>query len=175
VTDPLSRPAGPAGTGPQERRKDLLPPDLPPGAVHYEATDVTVRPIAKSLLLLVVGTAIVVVLLYPMFTWFRSRMASADAAPPPMGRHEPGRLPAEPRLQTTPMGDLAAIRAQNKELLKGYAWVDESRGVVRIPIEEAMRRIATGGLPAAAPAAVPSAPPSAAASPAPAATPEAHR
>ena len=175
--EPLSkRAAGPAGSGPQGPKKDLLPPDLPPGAVHYEATDVTVPPIAKSLVGLVVGTAIVVVLLYPTFTWFRSRMAHADPAPPPMGRHAPGRLPAEPRLQTTPMVDLAFTRAEEQRLLTGYAWVDESRGVVRIPIDVAMRMIAARGLPSAAPApaASPSASPAPGAAPAPAAaSPEA--
>ena len=171
--EPLSRkPAGPTGAGPQERKADLLPPDLPPGAVHYEATDVTVPPIAKALVVLVVGTAVVVALLYPLFTGFRSRMARADAAPPPMGRHEAGRLPAEPRLQTTPLADLAAIRAEDQKLLTGYGWVDESRGVVRIPIDAAMRMIATRGLPAPPPlpAASPSASPGPAAAPPPGTT-----
>jgi hypothetical protein len=165
---PLSeRPAGPAATGPQERRSDLLPPGLPPGTVHYEPTDVTVRPVAKSLVILVVGTVAVVALLYPMFLFLRGRMARADPAPPPMGRHEAGRLPAEPRLQTTPIDDMAVIRAEDQRLLTSYGWVDESRGVVRIPIDVAMRMIVTRGLPAAAP------PPSPGASPAPSAPPAA--
>jgi hypothetical protein len=168
--EPLSRrPTGPTGTGPQERKTDLLPPDLPPGAVHYEATDVTVRPIFKSLGVLVFGTVLVVALLYPLFVRFRSSLARGDAAPPPMGRHEAGRLPAEPRLQTKPVADLSAIRVEDERLLSGYAWVDESRGVVRIPIEVAMRMVAARGLPAAAP--TPAASPGAAASPAPGATP----
>jgi hypothetical protein len=169
--EPLSkRPAGPAGSGPQERRRDLLPPDLPPGAVHYEATDVTVRPVAKSLVVLVVGTAMVVALLYPMFVWFRTRMARADEAPPPMGRHAPGRLPAEPRLQTTPLADLVVSRAEDQRLLTSYAWVDESRGVVCIPIDAAMRMIAARGLPATPPAPAASPSPGLGVSPAPAAS-----
>jgi hypothetical protein len=165
----LDRPAGPAGTGPQERRKDLLPADLPPGAVHYEATDVNVWPVTKALGALVAVT--VVALLIPMFLWFRGRLARTDPAPPPMGRHETGRLPAEPRLQTRPLDDLAAIRADDERRLKSYGWVDESQGIVRIPIEAAMRMIAERGLPA--PAAAPSAAPSGAPGAAPSALPAA--
>ena len=69
------QPAGPAGTGPQERKADLLPPDLPPGTVHYEPTDVTVRPVMKSIVALVVGTGLVVVLLFPVFILFRNSLA----------------------------------------------------------------------------------------------------
>jgi hypothetical protein len=169
--DSLSnRAAGPTGSGPQERPSDLLPPDLPPGAVYYEASDVKALDVGKALGGLVVVTVLVVALLYPGFLWMRSHLQGSDPPPPPMGRHEPGRLPAEPRLQTTPAQDLAAGRVDDQRLLTTYGWVDEQRRVVHIPIDEAMRRIAERGLPsAAATPASPSAPPPSAVAP------EAHR
>jgi hypothetical protein len=42
-------------------------------------------------------------------------------------------------------------RADRKRELETYTWVDKSKGVVRIPIEEAMNRVAAGQLPAGAP------------------------
>jgi hypothetical protein len=47
------------------------------------------------------------------------------------------------------------MHRQQHELLAGYGWEDEGKGIARIPIDEAMKRLAERGLPArpAAPAA----------------------
>lgn len=45
--------------------------------------------------------------------------------------------------------DLAALHDREDLLLNYYSWVDESKGVVRIPIERAMELIAQQGLPVA--------------------------
>jgi hypothetical protein len=42
-------------------------------------------------------------------------------------------------------------RQARKVELETYGWVDKSRGVVRIPIEEAMQKVAGGAMPAGAP------------------------
>lgn len=49
---------------------------------------------------------------------------------------------AGPHPQPSPEADLAAFNAQKRSLLEGYAWSDRPRGVVRIPIDQAMRLIA---------------------------------
>lgn len=155
--EPLTRrPAGPAGTGPQE-----APAAVPPGAVQYETKDVTASSVARALVILVVSTAAVVALIIPMFLWLKSRAESAEPPPPPMGRQDPGRMPAEPRLQTTPVQDLAAVRQADQQLLTTYGWVDEQAGVVHIPIDVAMQIIAQRGLPPPVPmpAASPAGPP----------------
>jgi hypothetical protein len=51
------------------------------------------------------------------------------------------RLPATPRLQSVPTADLAAYRAEQTAKLNGLAWVDQSAGEVRMPINAAMRLI----------------------------------
>lgn len=61
-------------------------------------------------------------------------------------------VPPEPRLQTAPQADLAAYLAKERKLLDSYGWVDRARGIVHIPIEEAMRRAARTGLPGFPPA-----------------------
>ena len=52
--------------------------------------------------------------------------------------------------RSRPDRDLQAVRAQEDRILTTYGWVDKSRGVVRIPIDEAMRLVAEQGLPATA-------------------------
>ena len=167
--EPLTeKPAGPAGTGPQE------PPPaapIPPGEVRFEGADVTPRSVAKALAILVFATVVVVALLLPLFGWFESRARRADPPPPPMGAHQEGRLPAEPRLQTTPVRDLAAIRDEEDRRLKSYGWVDEKQGVEHIPIAAAMRLIAQRGLPSTPPVTASPPPAGAPAASAPAASP----
>lgn len=68
----------------------------------------------------------------------------------PLALREPSDAPrsasAEPRLQVNPAGDLAAQRAAERGALDGYGWIDRQRGVVRIPIDQAMRDVAAAGI-----------------------------
>jgi hypothetical protein len=50
-----------------------------------------------------------------------------------------------PALQTNPQGDLKQFELAQRMALSGYGWVDRSTGIVRIPIEEAMRIVAARG------------------------------
>jgi hypothetical protein len=72
----------------------------------------------------------------------------------PLAAGQENRLPPEPRLQTNPKQDLRDLRALEADTLDHYSWVDRNGGVVRIPIENAMRLTLERGLPsrAAAPA-----------------------
>jgi hypothetical protein len=42
-----------------------------------------------------------------------------------------------------PRADLERLRAREREELSGYAWVDSRAGLVRIPLERAMERVAS--------------------------------
>ena len=76
-----------------------------------------------------------------LFLYFDAREAHARArrtirSPPARAT----RVPPEPRLQTTPRAGPAAICARSEdEILNSYGWVDRNAGVVRIPIDEAMK------------------------------------
>lgn len=63
----------------------------------------------------------------------------------------PPRSFAEPRLQADPKADLNRFQAEQRQRLTGYAWVDRSQGIVRIPIGRAMDLIAARGVEAYAP------------------------
>ncbi|MBV9201744.1 MAG: hypothetical protein JOY83_18840 [Alphaproteobacteria bacterium] len=54
--------------------------------------------------------------------------------------------PAQPRLQTNPSEDLAQFRVDEDKQLNSYYWVDKQKGIVHIPIEEAMKRVAAEGI-----------------------------
>lgn len=66
----------------------------------------------------------------------------------------PASAPPAPRLQVRPADDLATYRAAMQARLSSYGWSDRAAGLARVPIEEAMRRVAAEGIadwPAGAP------------------------
>jgi hypothetical protein len=115
--------------------------------VRFEKADVEPRAIARFGIILLVVISVVAALLVPLLRHFAALEGRSDPPPAPLARH-PGRLPPEPRLQTQPFADIEKMRAEEEPILTGYGWVDEKAGVVRIPVEEAMRVLAARGLPA---------------------------
>ncbi len=74
----------------------------------------------------------------------------ARRSPPGQDRRSPLAVeapPPEPRLQTSPADDMAALRAREDSILHSYGWVDRAQGIVRVPIDEAKKRILAKGLP----------------------------
>lgn len=55
--------------------------------------------------------------------------------------------PPKPRLEVDPPQDLAAFEAEQRKRLDTYYWVDSQRGIVHIPIEQAMQKLARDGIP----------------------------
>ncbi len=54
--------------------------------------------------------------------------------------------PPGPRLQVDPEADLKAFRAKEERRLNTYYWVDKKNGIVHIPIDEAMKKLAAEGI-----------------------------
>ena len=54
--------------------------------------------------------------------------------------------PPTPRLQTDPQDDLMRFRAAEEARLESYGWVDRDKGIVHIPIVQAMRNVARRGI-----------------------------
>jgi hypothetical protein len=54
--------------------------------------------------------------------------------------------PPEPRLQLDPREDLAQFRAEEDKRLNNYYWVEKEKGIVHIPISQAMKEIAEKGI-----------------------------
>jgi hypothetical protein len=56
-------------------------------------------------------------------------------------------LPPEPRDDSDPVQHLDEFRAREQYALDHYSWVDRSKGLVSIPIEQAMRMVVERGIP----------------------------
>lgn len=55
--------------------------------------------------------------------------------------------PPGPRLQTDPDTDLQYFRAEQEKRLNSYYWIDKQKGTIHIPIENAMKKLVTNGIP----------------------------
>jgi hypothetical protein len=54
--------------------------------------------------------------------------------------------PPLPRLQTDPSEDLAKFLADEDKRLNTYYWIDKKKGIVHIPIQQAMQELARQGI-----------------------------
>lgn len=108
----------------------------------HETTDVDVWAVGKFAIGLVVVCVVSIGLLFGLLKFFQSREETSVA-----NTVEPTKLFPEPQLQKTPIPDLKAIHAEEDKLLNGYAWVDQPKGVVRIPVAQAIEVLARRGLP----------------------------
>ena len=104
--------------------------------VEYERSDVSLFVIGVVALGIVVLLGVAPLIMLGAFPLARGDVERRLTITPP-----------EPRLQTDPAADLAAYMAKQRELLDSYGWVDRAQGIARIPIEEAMRRLAQQGIP----------------------------
>ena len=125
-------------------RHSTMPPDAPP----VQRDDVNIRAILGFGLGLIVLAIAIHLMVWLLFQYFDGREAVRSLPEYPLAIGLENRQPPEPRLQTNPRDDLRALRAHEDELLNNYGWVDKPAGIVRIPIEEAMRITAQRGLPA---------------------------
>src|SRR5687767_15297912 len=115
---------------------------------HHAAPDASPRPgfdaeiDVKSIIGFAVGlsvvTLIVLALMWAMGIIFKEAEEAKDRPPPAMAEALVDPIPPGPRLQPTPPRDMDELRAQDQELLSTYGWVDQARGVARIPIDRAM-------------------------------------
>jgi hypothetical protein len=115
--------------------------------VHHESSDVNIRAIFGFALGLLVAGIIIHLLVWVLFQYFTAREGRASPLAFPLAVTQGTRLPPEPRLQTNPRQDLSDLRAREDQLLSSYGWVDKNAGVVRIPIDQAMKLTLERGLP----------------------------
>ena len=117
-------------------------------AVRYEKEDINERStflFGFWILALMVGVSF---LLKPLYDLLVTRGVETQAPAAYAAETDPSTLePSAPRLQVLPEKELAEFRAQEDAILGSYAWVEKDRGVVRIPVEEAMRLVAERGMP----------------------------
>jgi hypothetical protein len=123
---------------------DTAPPNVTLG---HEASDISTRVVATFAVSLVVGAVVVFVGIGLVYVYFGRVADRADSREYPMAHVGAPEQPPAPRLQTTPREDLKRLRAEEDAMLNSYGWVGANAGVVRIPIEQAMRMTLEQGLP----------------------------
>lgn len=123
---------------------------IPPGTVAYERTDIDPKSVTRIAIILGVLTVASAGIVFGLFQLLAKRAERNDPPPPPLSRPADHALAPEPRLQTAPVADLAAIQEEERRALGAYGWADEGAGLARIPIEDAMAMyVAQAGRPAA--------------------------
>jgi hypothetical protein len=136
----------------------------------YERTDASVTGIAWFLVSLLIFVGVTGGLCYAIGKVINANMNKEDGPNSKWTKtvdvRQLGNLPSNPELQNkmaeitqtfpTPRlqmddgnQDIADLHAREDLLLSHYSWVDQSKGTVRIPIEQAMQLIAQRGLPVA--------------------------
>jgi len=113
----------------------------------FEESDVNVIAVGKFGIALLLMTILAMALLVGVFNYFKTQEGGEAISV------DPAKVFPEPQLEKTPIPDLKAVREAEDQVLNSYGWVDQQKGVVRIPIAKAMDMVVAKGLPvrAAAP------------------------
>lgn len=120
--------------------------------VTYEKRDVEV----SRILILGIALALTLVAAGVVAWWSFHALSAAQARseppPSPLRAGIQPQLPPEPRLQGAPghetpaPEELKELEDSGNAALNSYGWVDQKAGIARIPIDEAMKRLASSGL-----------------------------
>ncbi len=128
--------------------------------VSYERKDINIIQITGFGIGLLVAFMLTVVAMWAMFAFLAKREDKVNPANPPSMMAEKQQLPSGPRIQPEPIDDkdglrpgpqppeaLKQMRDNETMLLDSYGWVDQAKGTVHIPIDQAIDMVAQKGLP----------------------------
>jgi hypothetical protein len=121
------------------------PQDPPTADRGYEHSDVAIRPLMIFLAALAMSLVVVGGIVAGLFSLFEREAEREDPVPSPLAQDDqpiPG-----PLLQVLPQEDLDDFRERQQQRLDATEWVDEPRGIARIPVEQAMDLTLKDGLP----------------------------
>ena len=102
----------------------------------FEPTDWSLRPVA---LIYVAIPVLLVISCFVLIVAYPNALPDVDRT---LRIAPPG-----PRLQTDAAGDLQKFRADEERRLNTYYWIERDKGIVHIPIEQAMKSLAATGAP----------------------------
>ena len=135
-----------------------------PQSAGHEHSDASVWIIVKFGVWLAISAVVIsggMGLLYGLFV----KQSEETTAEYPLAVGQEQRLPAGARLQPFPVNEHYEFRQREDAVLQQYGWVDEEKGVVRMPIADAMKLAVERGLPVRAQRPAATADPAAAAAP----------
>lgn len=116
--------------------------------VSHERRDINVFQVTAFGIGLLLSCIVVVFAMWAMFDFFYAREDAKNASSPSaLMLSERNKLPPEPRLQAEPKVELKDLRADEEAILTSYGWVDPNKGILRIPIDQAIDIVAQKGLP----------------------------
>jgi hypothetical protein len=120
--------------------------------VSYERTDVDFFQITAFGVGLAIATVVVVFAIIALFKFLEKREDAKNPPPIASMMNDRQKLPPEPHIQPVPSESqppqqLQELRDTEKEILSNYGWIDQSKGIVRIPIAQAIDMVAAKGLP----------------------------
>jgi hypothetical protein len=108
--------------------------------------EIDLKTIVGSVVGLAGATLIVLALMWGMGIVFKEAEEAKDRPPPAMSEAMIDPIPPGPRLQSSPPRDMDEMRAQDREALTTYGWVDPAAGVARIPVDRAISIVVEKGL-----------------------------
>jgi hypothetical protein len=123
-----------------------------PGVAH-EHSDVNVMSVVWFTLGLALLIGFTALLMGAMFGLFSTAEQRKEPPPTSLTREKkpetgnPEEMFPEPRLQQRPAQDLERFNADENDKVTTYGWLDPGSGIVRIPIEQAKKRLIERGLP----------------------------
>ena len=135
------------GKGDSHGHSPLENPD-----VSFERTDVDFFQITAFGVGLAIATVVVVFAIIALFNFLSKREDAKN--PPPIASMTKDRpsLPPAPHIQPvpgepSPPEQLKELRETENEILNNYGWIDQAKGIARIPIGQAIDMVAAKGLP----------------------------
>lgn len=130
-----------------EQHPSMDPHPVNPGVSH-ERRDVNVFQITAFGIGLLLSCIVVVFAMWAMFDFlFAHEEAKNKTNPGAAMMSEQSTVPPEPRLQAQPRVELRDLKRDEDAILNSYAWIDPNKGIVRIPIDQAIDIVAQKGLP----------------------------
>lgn len=128
--------------GRHDRGEHSHPGDNP--QVSYERKDINIVQITGFGIGLLVAFLATTVAMYALFVWFAHREDKVNPANPPAMMSEKQLKPSGPNLQGDPLHEIKEMRDNEEMLLNSYSWVDQAKGTVHIPIDQAIDIVAAG-------------------------------
>jgi hypothetical protein len=118
-----------------------------PGKSGYELSDISSKVAMVFAAGLIVAGVVIHVLVWLLYVYLGQATAASYSRQYPLAAVGAAPLPSAPMLQVKPREELKQLTAEEDALLNGYAWVDRATGIVRIPIDRAMKLVLERGLP----------------------------
>jgi hypothetical protein len=104
---------------------------------QHETADISGRSITKLAIMLVVIIILISFILFGLITYFKNRQPITFAQAQKETQRE--EIPPLPHLEEKPGVNLKELRQEKERLLHSYGWVDKQKGIIHMPIENAMK------------------------------------